>query len=85
MKKIVGSTLPVSREAVVKLRHPNWQHILPGSVLEANLKFFGNRLHEIHYKHSWWKRVWYTSIMGRKYWIPSESGHRALRSSSVAH
>lgn len=68
MKAITGSKLPVSREATVRLRRPNWQHVMPGTVLEANLKFFDNRLHEVCYKHSWWKRVWYTSKIGRHRW-----------------
>lgn len=68
MKTIIGQRLPVSREATIKLRRPNWQHVLPGSVLEANMKFFDNRLHEIIYKHAWWKRIWYTSTIGRHYW-----------------
>lgn len=68
MKSIIGSTLPVSREATIRLRHLNWQHVLPGSVLEANLKFFDGTLYEIHYKHTWWKRVWYSSRIGRDYW-----------------
>ena len=60
--------LPVSREATIKLKHLNWQHVMPGTPLEANLKFFDNMMHEVHYKHSWWKRVWYTSRIGRRYW-----------------
>jgi len=65
---IIGRQLPVSKEATIYLKHPNWQHILPGSVMEANLKFFDMELAEIHYKHSWWKRVWYTSTIGKRYW-----------------
>lgn len=68
MKSIIGQKLPVSREASGTLRRPNWQHVMPGSVLEANLKFFDNRFSETHYKHNWIKRVWYTSTIGRRYW-----------------
>lgn len=69
---IIGRMLPTSREATIKLKNPRWEHIGQGSVVEAKLKFFDNELHEIHYKHNWWKRVWYTSRIGRQYWKRTE-------------
>ena len=68
MKAIIGQKLPVSREAVVTLKFPTTQMIMVGTPLEAHCTFFNGQLGRVRYKHPWYKRVWYTSWIGKDFW-----------------
>jgi hypothetical protein len=55
-------------EPTITLKQPTTQVIMPGTVLEATLHFYDQQLGRTVYKHSWLKRVWYTSTIGRRFW-----------------
>jgi len=68
MKRVIGSKLPTSREATVKLKNQNEFMVMVGTPLECRMTFMDQKLVHVRYKYSWVKRHWYTSTIGRNFW-----------------
>lgn len=58
-------------EKTITLKRPTQEVISAGTPLEATVYFFNQQMDRIEYKHSWLKRVWYTSRAGRLFWKAS--------------
>ncbi len=68
MKAIIGSTLPVSKEATIKLKRPSQRMVMVGTPLECCVKCFDDRASEFHYKYPWHRRVWYSFLSRHGMW-----------------